>query len=243
MIWTEHMRVNSHDTDYMGILSPTGIMRMMQECANLHVHHCGPSNEQTRKEGKAFLLSRFVLEVNAPLFTYDELDVQTWGSGGQRLLFNRCYRILRDGKEICRAHAVMALIRIADGKLLRQEDYHPNFTYEPDYETPMDDKINLPRNTQDMNLLGTFEANYSVCDRNCHMNNTRYGDALLSFVDTKDKYLKKLAIHYVQEATMGETMTVYGIGGEEGETLIRTIRPDGQVNCEAKIVMAPIPLQ
>lgn len=238
MVWSEEIHISSHDVDYNGFVTPTAIVRYMMECANTQVNVCGPSNESLRENGEAFLLNRFSLEVKKPLFAYDHITVRTWGCPSQRLLFHRCFEILREGELVARGHAVMALIDIHTRKLLRTDHYHPNFDYEPDFEVPIDDHMSLPRTNDDMNLLGRYVVGYGVCDQNRHMNNTRYYDTLLSFVDTEGKWLKSITIHFVQEAPMGEEMTVYGTLSPDGDSLLRTMRPDGQVNCEAKIIMA-----
>ena len=240
MIWTENVCINSHDIDYNGVVTPTAIVRTMLECSNWQMRKCGPSLEYLRENGQAFLLNRFSLEVYKPLHTYDNITVRTWGCPAPRLLFPRCYEIWRDGELVSRAHAVMALIDIHSRKLLRTSEFHPNFDYEPDFETQLSEQLNVPRTNDELKELGSFFVGYGICDQNRHMNNTHYGDTLLSFVDTEGKYLTSMTIHFVQEAPMGEHVKVFGKTAEDGAYLFRTIRADGQVNCEARITMAHI---
>ena len=43
MKWTEEYRINVHDTDLNGIVSVSGLLRYMQDTANLQMAGQGPS--------------------------------------------------------------------------------------------------------------------------------------------------------------------------------------------------------
>jgi len=239
MIWTTPYEISSHDVDFNGVVTVTARMRYMQESANIQVREMGPSNESLREMGQAFILSRFSMDVHAPLHSYEKIQAKTWGAGNRRLLFQRCFTIEKDGKEVARAHATMGLLDIPSRKLLTAEHYHANFTYEPDFETPVDERMTLPKSTDEMVYCGDFHVGYHVCDMNRHMNNTRYADVLLGHVNMDKKWVKHLTIRFAQEAPMGESIRVYK--KEEGDVcLFRTLRQDGQLNAEAMFVLADL---
>ena len=62
------LQVDFHDTDSDGILRPSAAFRYMQSAADLQMHTCGPSNEELRKKGQAFVVTRFAVNFAAPIF-------------------------------------------------------------------------------------------------------------------------------------------------------------------------------
>ena len=239
MIWTTHCEINSHDIDYNGIATVTAIMRYMQESANIQVREMGPSNESLRKKGHAFILSRFSIEMNEPLHAYDKIASKTWGTGNKRLLFQRCFAIEKEERVVCRAHATMGLLDIPSRKLLTAEHYKAGFTYEENFDPPVDERMTLPKSCNEMEYMGEYRVGYAVVDMNRHMNNTRYADMLLGFVNMDKQWVKHFTIRFAQEAPLGETLKVYGKC--EGDAWVfRTLRSDGQLNAEAQFVLADI---
>ena len=240
MIWTTPYELSSHDVDFNGVVTATAIMKYMQESANIQVRTMGPSNESLRERGQAFILSRFAMECKKPLHAYDKVEAKTWGAGNRRLLFQRCFTIEKDGEEICRANATMGLLELPTHKLLTAEHYQAGFTYEPPFETPVDERMTLPKTNEEMTYLGDFRIGYQVCDMNRHMNNTRYADVLLGYIPMEGKWVKHLAIRFAREAAMDDTITIYGKEEEGGVYLFRTWRSDGQLNAEAKFVLGDL---
>ena len=51
MKWSEPIKVNSHDTDYNGVLRAGGVLKYMQEAANMQLHELGPSNDELMEKG------------------------------------------------------------------------------------------------------------------------------------------------------------------------------------------------
>ena len=239
MIWNTPYEINSHDVDYNGIATVTAIMRYMQESANIQVREMGPSNESLREKGHAFILSRFSIEIGEPLFAYDKIQSKTWGTGNKRLLFQRCFAIEKDEKVICRAHATMGLLDIPSRKLLTAEHYQAGFTYEENFDPPVDERMTLPKSTEEMTYLGEYRVGYAVVDMNRHMNNTRYADMMLGFVNMDHKWVKHFTIRFAQEAPLHEILQVYGKA--EGDVWVfRTLRSDGQLNAEAQFVFGNV---
>ncbi len=57
MSWISHIVADIHDEDYNGICRPSAILRYLQIAANGQLHGEGPSNEEMRAMGKAFVLT------------------------------------------------------------------------------------------------------------------------------------------------------------------------------------------
>ena len=238
MIWTEQVRVNTHDTDCNSILRPAAMQRYMQECANLQLHTLGPSNEQLRESGYAFLLSRITVNLYATAHPYEDLQVQTFACSESRgYSFFRCYRVLRKEELIAEASSQWAMVSISDRAMQRVNDYKPNFTCEPMLEMGAPERL-VPPHGFEPPLLGTYPVRYADTDMNHHMNNTRYIDMLLNFIPMEGRTVTRFSVNYLKEAPFGEVLSVYG--EDHGtDAVFRTVRSDGETNIKASFTFSP----
>ena len=75
----------------------------------MQMKHLGPSNEELREQGKAFLLSRINMSLYHPLFAGDDIEAFSWGCESRGVSFNRCYQLRRGGEVIAEAASVWGL--------------------------------------------------------------------------------------------------------------------------------------
>lgn len=239
MKFTQKYTVSSHDVDFNGIVRPSVVLRYMQETSNIHFHVIKPSNEDLRKEGKAFILSRFAMSIYEPLYAYDEIEVQTWPCESRGVKFIRCNRILKNGVVVAELYTIWAFLQIDTKKLIRVNDYTFPFPIDSEVvDLESSALFRIPNDTE-MSLAGEYNVGYSAIDMNMHMNNTNYPDVLCDFLPSMDgKRVIKMAICFQHEAPLGEIFKVYttkDLG--DGKYQIKTIRRDGKVGVEAEIYL------
>ena len=71
---TEIYRINVHDTDMNGLLSPTGYLRYLQDAAFCQMEDDGPSYDELFDRGLAFVLSRIRVLFFAPVVVLSVLE-------------------------------------------------------------------------------------------------------------------------------------------------------------------------
>ncbi len=235
MPFSETFIVNSHACDAEGIVRPTPMMVFMQECANRQLLRYGPSNDDLRKEGYFFVLSRMGMSFYAPLHAFDTVTAQTWSTDSHGFSFCRCHRLLRHEEVIAEAVSVWAMLRLDTGRPVRVSEYHPNYAPEPmlTYDLPMRIRI-APEH---LKLIGEHTVRYSEVDINRHMNNTVYGDMLCNFLNMSARRVARINFNYLNEAPLGETIKVYCEEPERDTYVFRTLRSDGKINVEAEFVL------
>ena len=178
MIFSQNYQIKWHDTDAARRVHPSGLLVYMQETANRQLEELGPPLEKLRDEdGKGFILSRLALAIYEPLHAYENIEVQTWITESRGLSFNRCFRILRDGKTVAEAFTVWALLELKTGNFVRVEDFHYNFDGEAPLELKVPMRIKIPRDVP-LIEVGERKIAYSDIDYNMHMNNTKYPNML-----------------------------------------------------------------
>ncbi len=237
---TEIYKINVHDTDYNGLLSPTGYLRYIQDAAFCQMEHDGPTYNELFDKGLAFILSRIKVIFYDKVLSHESVKVTTWSCGGHAASFLRCYGMERDGVEIARGKSVWALYDYKAGKLKRVSDVELNYAQDEEADVEMSRR---PEFAGEPELLGTKKIFYTDVDQNRHMNNTRYADMLWNFIPGRDgKRITSLDISYLNEAPLGCELEIYGGESADGDGYVfKTIRKeDGKINVLAKITATEI---
>lgn len=238
MKWIENYRVSAQDTDLNRIASASALMRFMQDTANYHMEGMGPSYDELFDSGRAFILSRFAMVCHAPLFSHDPIAAETWAAPSRGAAFNRCYRILRKDEVVAEAVSVWALVDTKSGALLRVEECGIDYGEDLPLEITEPLRFRIPADAG-MVPAGLHEVRYSDADVNRHMNNTKYPDVLSAFLPMEGKRIRSLALSFVSEAPLGQSVSVE-LGTCSDAYYFRTLRQDGKVNVEARIVLGGI---
>ncbi len=237
---TEIYRINAHDVDFNGLLTPTGYMKYLQDCAYCQMETDGPSYDELFSRGLAFILSRIRILFFEPVKAHETVTAATWSCGGHAASFIRCYGMEKDGHEVARGKSVWALYDFKNRRLVRYADVELNYASdeEADVDLPKRPEIaGVPK------LLGTKKVFYTDVDQNRHMNNTRYADMFWNFLpEHDDKRIASIDISYLNEAPLGDEVEVYGGDSADGEGYVfRTVRrSDGKVNALAKVTFTHI---
>lgn len=237
MKWTESYRINSHDLDAAGNIRVAALMRYMQETAYCHMAGMKPSAEELRAEGRVFLLARAAVSVYDNVSHGDTIEVTTWATESKGVAFGRCFSIRANETLISEAETVWTFYDFEARKILRVGDV--TLYYGTDEELGLD----LPRrlsypDPDSLVLQGCHTVIYADVDENRHMNNTVYPDVLSGFVpEIKDGTgrVVSMYINYSAECREDDEMRIYRSGGD-GEWYFKTLRSDGRVNVEAKII-------
>ncbi len=234
MKYNEQIKIRSYDVDMHGNLRPTVLLAKLEELGAHQMIKYPPSNDDLRKEGKGFLLSRAVIEIKKELRDGDTCEGYTFAAANSRgLSFNRCYQLVKDGEVVANIFTVWALLDFEEKKLLRVEE-NTGIGGEPEEALTMDIplRVRMPR-AEEHTEVAKRRVVYSDTDLNGHMNNTKYLNMLCDFVDGIEKrHLRGINISYVTEAPFGEELTVYR--KDDGDVCyFKTVRSDGKINCEA----------
>ena len=237
MVYTEKYRINSHDCDFNGVVKPSSVLRYMHETANLQMLKYGPSNNELRRQNKAFILSKVNISFYSPLKAFDEIDVETWACESQGVSFYRCSRVLKNGELMAEMIAVFALVDIKEKKFFKVNEVEFGFDTEPDMlELDLPARFKIPDGV-DLGLLGEYSVNYSETDENMHMNNANYLDVFCNYLpDNRRNRVISAVINYQSEAPIGSTIKIYRGQDDDNAYYFKTVRDDGLVNSQSLII-------
>lgn len=208
-MYTQKYNTLNHDADINGILRPTAIQRYMQETAHRQLRDCGPSYEELWQSGKAFILSRMVVNMIRPIRQYEDIEVTTWPCDSDRgVAFNRCYTISVNGEEVARGLGVWALVDIPTKKLLRVNEVDLSSCEAGPLHSVEGLRFRMPKDG--MTEAGKYTVTYNLVDCNMHMNNTNYPDMFYSLIpDIERRWVMDMSVTYKAEAPLGAELVIY----------------------------------
>lgn len=235
-------QINSHDCDLNNHITPSGLLRYLQETANHHVEQLGKGYDVLKSEGQAFILSRVAVTLHRPLYAYERVQGHTTPEESKGVSFLRTISLKQAGQPVATLSSLWALVNVEDRSLVRVSDAHLNMPTGKGIEHHAPLKFRIPKELS-MEELGTFRAEYSLCDRNRHMNNTTYPNVLCNLIPPEDgtpflegRRISELSIAYLSEMSYGAKATAYMAKDEDGTLFFRTLREDGKVGIEARMV-------
>ena len=237
MKYTEKYTVKWHDTDASRRVRPSELLVYMQETANRQFVSAARDLDNERDAaGIGFILSKISLDFLAPVYAYEEIEVETFTCESRGFSFNRGFRILRNGEEIARAASVWALVDLNEGKLLRADSYDVGFENEPIQQTDTPLRIKIPK-PDELFLVGKRKIVYSDIDYNMHMNNTRYPNMLCDFMELADtERICGMSLSYLGEAALGDEIDVLRTK-KDNSYFFKTLNKDGKTLLEAQVML------
>ncbi len=250
MKFSNHIKVNWHDTDGFRCVRPSKIVEYMQETANLQCESSGLPLDKLRDErGLAFILGAMSISVHKPVHAYENIEVRTWCKEAKSYIFQRFFEIIRDGETIAEASSTWVLIDLNQKTMVRA-DHYDIFDGKFYYDEPVDaDKLlKKARIAKDAELcfVGERKIVYSDIDYNMHMNNTHYPDMICDFLSELNNgeepcRISKISLSYIKESHLGATLKIYrSETNENGEVFVRTVNENGEICLEAAVTVVPI---
>lgn len=246
MKFTRNVKVEWYDTDANRIVSPSRLMVYMMETANMQCEQYGFGLDKLRDEkGLGFVLGGIQVSISKPLYTGDEIVINTWCKPTRGYSFMRYFELTKNGETVAEAASTWALLDIVNKTMVRgDESYDACFPI----DEPLDAK-ELPRRARaskkELIEAGKRLIVYSDIDYNMHMNNTRYPNMICDHLpDMNGKRLSKLSMTYVREAPLGAQLRVLCTRPEQedntGEFELCTIDTEGNVCLEAVVEVSNI---
>ena len=263
MKWSEEVTVRPSDTDINGIASASAVLSYVQNAGYYQHFYVGPSLEDIRKNGMAFILSRAALRIYEPMYACDKLTAESWPCKISGASFMRSARIMRGDCTVAEALTSWALVDIESGKLCRADSVKLGFGTDEPVSHGVPIRFSIPKDIE-LQPRGSRLITYSDADSNGHMTNTAYPDMLCDFLPSVSmhdceesalgvrgdhrplltgKRITSLSLSFLSEARIGEKITVLCGRDQSGVYYFRTKHgdaPDAAVGVEARMEIGDI---
>ena len=234
-------RVSGYETDINGVVSVTSILRYAQEAANLQHLTYGPTINELRESGTAFILARVALDYIEPIREHDELTITTWLNTARGYGYSRYTQITRNGEVCVNISAQWGVMDIESRHPIKVNEIPLGFGPDDDVlelRAPM----RIKRAETEPVKVDSYTVKYGDCDENFHLNNANYPMIFCGYVPTMmGKTVKEFSVNYHHEARLGAKFDVYVTEeNENGAYIFKTVFENGEMGTEAKIVLGDI---
>ncbi len=211
LVWQERFTVASFDVDFRGALSLASLFRRFAELAGIHAAHLQVGYDALREEGLAWYLSRIKVEFQTLPHWGDEVLLQTWPKGIERLFAMRDFRLLdKEGRVLLVATSRWLLVELARGKPRKIESLARDLKFDS-----VEDAIpgTLDKVTPLSPCAQAYERQIlpSDLDVNHHVNNAEYAKWVMDCfdVDTQStRLLRSLQVNYLAETLLGDRVRI-----------------------------------
>ena len=209
--YTQAYTIYRHDGDHRGLVKPGALLRYAQQIATMHAEAVGLTDEVYAATHTAFVLAKLALHVTRTPKVDEELTLITQPESCKRAVNKRVTRFLdAAGQEIAVIDSRWVLIDTEKRMILRKhpEPFQDQWAEDVPFTLPM--KMQKP-SAEQCAPAGCFTADYSRCDMNGHMNNTRYADLICDALpwEVWDKgEVRDLLIFYHREIPRGESFAL-----------------------------------
>lgn len=205
--WTDTVRIPSYHVTPQGTASVLALADYFQEAAGHHAAELGVSMQDLLAAGRAWVLAHFRLEIDRLPDWNEEITLETWPSGLERLFATRevVFRD-REGDSIAQGTSAWLVIDTERRRPMRP----PSVLYDidpPDRPAPLDATLDdLPAPGR-VDREQNFSVRYHDLDLNRHVNNVRYLEWALETLPPTvldERRCTGLALQFEAEATLGD---------------------------------------
>lgn len=213
--YTQKITIPCYNADAFWSLKPASFMDFAQEAANCHATILGFGYDDLIASRTAWVLSRMHVEfVDTPKWR-DEVTLQTWHKGLNRLFFLRDYIMTdNEGRPRVKATSSWLVMNLDTRRLVRDPKLmdEGGVCTENVIEKPAD-KVSMPKDIE-VELVMTHKVAYSDIDLNSHANNAVYMHWAMDAVDhtvTSAKKVKSFTINFNHEIKPQENVELYRV--------------------------------
>jgi acyl-ACP thioesterase len=211
--YTERHTVPCYATDRDYRMKPSSFMNLAQEAAGRHAVHLGFGYDDLIVSNNAWILSRVHVEfIDTPMWRED-IIINTWHKGLNRLFFLRDFLVTdNEGKERIKATTSWLILNLETRRLVRDPKLVEDGTVcaENVIEQPAD-KVQMPKDSEPEFVMEHTIA-YSDIDGNAHTNNAMYMQWAMDVVPydiASVRPVKEFTINFNRETKMGDTVSLY----------------------------------
>ena len=211
--FTQKLKIPCYNTDASWRLKPASFMDLAQDAATQHATLLGFGYDELIASNTAWIISRMHIEfVDTPKWR-EEVTLQTWHKGLNRLFFLRDILMTdNEGRVRVKATTSWLVMNLETRRLVRDPNLMDADGVCPEHviETPAD-KVQMPKDVEP-ELAMTHKVEYSDVDMNAHANNAMYMQWAMDAVGyeiTSKRNVQSLTINFNNEIKPQEHVDIY----------------------------------
>lgn len=212
LIWEESFKIHTYDADFNNKVKISSIFNYMQESATNHADHLRVGHKDLLEKDLFWVLSRVKIEISNFPNQGEEIRLETWPKGIDKLFALRDFYIYNsENKVIGRATTAWLMV---DTKRMRPQ--RPKFFVEriPSFKNEHA-LLEVPGKileAEEKIFISDKKVKYTDIDINRHMNNVKYIELIIdSFPQDifKKSRIESMQVNFLSEAKFGDKIKVF----------------------------------
>jgi acyl-ACP thioesterase len=235
-VWTEKRQVESFDVDVKGRLKPHVLFAFLTNSAWNHATSAAHGYEDLSARNQMWVLVKFQLSIKRLPKWRDQIVIETWGKGTERLYALRDFTVHSiEGEKLASATSAWLVLDKDKHRPLRLD--RMTFPWEPG-RCEMETDLNKVSDLADGQPRAQFRAVFSDIDPNGHVTAMKY---LQWVTDShpravlEEKRPSSVEISFLAEAAIDDEVTVYSEQRDRHELCSVMRDGDRKELCRAKI--------
>ena len=210
--WKECYKLRTFDVDLTNHVKISSIFNFMQESAANSADSLGFGYDQLIDEQLFWVLSRAKIEFNTLPSLGDEIRIETWPRGLDKIFALRDF-LIYDGNNALIGKATTSWLMI-DGKTKRPVRSDTLAHRLPLTETTnaIDEVCGKIETATETLLIHEVKVGYTDIDINQHLNNVRYVEYILNCFPAdvyRDNHINRLQINFLSESRYDDQIRLY----------------------------------
>lgn len=233
----EEWKLLECECDFRGEILPGGLLRLTQQIGTDQCTAIGMGDSFYRKTKSVFLLAKQAFRIVRPPRRGEMLRLRTTGENAKRAVYKRVTEVLdAEGNVLATVDSRWVLVNTESWRIYRRPPEGFPTTWMAEVPVELEQTI---RAAEELTEAGTVRADYSLCDTNSHINNTRYADIACNALPLEvlqNSRVVEMRINYHREVPMGESFTLFRGQTEENVWYVTAQREEKMV-FEARIAL------
>jgi medium-chain acyl-[acyl-carrier-protein] hydrolase len=224
LVRRDEYTIRSYEVDTQGNATMPLLCRFMQESASNHAEQLGLGISWLTENNLAWVLTRQLVVMDVYPRWGETIQILTWPTGRDRLLWYRDFKILSKDNVIGKATTAWLVIDPVSRRPQRTDTL-------PSLDPPSDVERALPRWPEKVAAPSEdapshfIRARYRDLDVNEHVNNAQYVEWALEAFDLdfhRMHRLKEIEVNYLVEALYGDTLSSH-CEDVDGKTFLHSL--------------------
>jgi len=238
-VWSERVRIHSHDVDFNQRATLEAICHDFLEAAWEHAEALGAGYEVLAAQKKVWVLSRLLVKIEQYPRWGESALLKTWPRPPKSIFALRDFELLNSGGgRMLGGSSAWLVLDAASRRPQRLDKLIGKIKTLPDRMALGEDPAKLTPDDGAGTVRLTTVVRYSDLDVNSHVNSARYIRWMLDSypLDFHQSHsIRRLEINYVSETRGGETVSIHSLETAPLQFSHALMKTDGAEVCRARL--------
>ena len=211
--YKENYIVKSTDTNRFHKLTPSSLLKILQDAATFGAEYVNAGKDKTMNLGYLWVLLKLEINVNRWPLYMEDIRIETYPNNNVKFIYPRTFNIYdKDNNLLINAKSDWCLLNAKTRELVLPKEY--SITMPESIDMDRISKIEI----MESSLKEKRKIRFSDTDLNGHLNNTRYLDFILDLYDGENAINSEIIsinMSFHEEVKENDIIDIYASDNKE----------------------------